>query len=278
MALTRSRFPIEMPKGKLLENIKSQMLRVHKASGHTSFANLQRLLRARQAPPWAVALAGQMKCPDCAEAKLPASAPVASLHETPGLFEIIGSDVFEFEHESKKYKYLLIRDRASGLVQVDLLKVYGGPDGESSWEPTTDVVIRMFGRWMMVNPAPKWILTDSATYFTSQQMIDFCGRSGIGLLTTPAEAHQMLGAEEGAIKILKNTVARLLREEETIEVELAFHLAAHGHNQSIGPSGFSPFQWCRGSSAPMENLPVGLNPKEGVWWHVEVERESSRGF
>lgn len=71
LALTRKRMPMEMPSGKALEQIKSQMLRVHKASGHSSFANLQRLLRARQAPAWAVALAGQVSCPECAEAKAP---------------------------------------------------------------------------------------------------------------------------------------------------------------------------------------------------------------
>eukprot|EP00435_Cladocopium_sp_Y103_P026365 s1426_g6.t1 len=49
-ALTRKRYPDQMPKGKQLEQIKSQMLRVHKAAGHPSMANLQKLLRARQAP------------------------------------------------------------------------------------------------------------------------------------------------------------------------------------------------------------------------------------
>lgn len=62
LALRRQRMPVEMPKGKALENIKNQMLRIHKASGHSALANLQRFLRARQAPPWAVALAGQIKC------------------------------------------------------------------------------------------------------------------------------------------------------------------------------------------------------------------------
>ena len=40
-ALTRNRFPMEMPKHKQLELIKAQMLRVHKAAGHPSMANLQ---------------------------------------------------------------------------------------------------------------------------------------------------------------------------------------------------------------------------------------------
>ena len=50
LALTRQQMPVEMPKGKALENIKAMMIRVHKASGHSSFANLQRLLRVRGAP------------------------------------------------------------------------------------------------------------------------------------------------------------------------------------------------------------------------------------
>ena len=261
LAVTRNRFSVEMPKGKQLEQIKSQMLRVHKAAGHPSMARLQQLLRARQAPPWAVALAGQIQCPSCTESKKPPSPPVASLHETPGLLEIIGADIFESEHNGVKFKFMLVRDRASGLVMVDLLKKFGGEDEVTAWEPNTEVVIKVFAKWMMHNPSPKWILTDSATYFTSQRMMDFAGNSGIGLLTTPAESHQMLGAEEGAINIIRNTVARLLRDEEELDIETAYQLAAHGHNQCIGPTGFSPFQWTRGSAAPMENIPIGLNPR-----------------
>ena len=41
LALTRDRFTSEPPKGKKLEQIKQQMMRIHRASGHSSFANLQ---------------------------------------------------------------------------------------------------------------------------------------------------------------------------------------------------------------------------------------------
>ena len=267
--------PAEMPKGKALENIKNQMLRIHKASGHSAMANLQRLLRARQAPPWAVALAGQIKCPDCSEVKIPPSASVASLQETPGLFEILGCDVFEFEAGPHKYKFLLMRDRASGLIQTELLQQFAGEGQPSAWEPTSEDIIRMLGRWMMFNPSPKWLLVDSATYFTSQRLMDFCSESGLGLLATPAESHEMLGAEEGAIKILKGTVEKLLKDHGDLSVELAFHLAAHGHNQSVGGSGFSPFQWTRGSSAPFENLPLGLNPRKAFGGMLKL-KESAR--
>ena len=278
LALTRQRMPPVMPKGKALENVKAMMMRVHKASGHASFANLQRLLRVRGAPPWAVALAGQLKCPECAESKAPMSAAVASLQETPGLFEIVGSDVFEYEYGGHKYKFLLMRDRASSLVQTELLQQYGGVDQPSAWEPTSDIIIRMFGRWMMNNPAPKWLLTDSATYFTSQAILDFCMESGLGLLTTPAESHEMLGAEECAINLLKRTAEKLLRDNEELSVELAFHLASHGHNQAIGPSGYSPFQWTRGSSSPMENIPVGINPKKAFDGMLKLKERARVAF
>ena len=49
-ALTRNRFPQEPPTGKRLEMIKAQMLRVHRAAGHPSMSNLQKLLRVRKAP------------------------------------------------------------------------------------------------------------------------------------------------------------------------------------------------------------------------------------
>eukprot|EP00435_Cladocopium_sp_Y103_P016659 s60_g4.t1 len=278
LALTRQRFPSEMPKGKQLELIKTQMLRVHKAAGHPSMANLQRLLRARQAPPWAVALAGQIQCPDCIEAKQPPSAPVASLHETPGLLEIIGADIFEAEHGGHKFKFMIIRDRASGLVMVEFLKRYGGENEESAWEPNSDIVVKVFSRWMMHNPSPKWIITDSATYYTSQRMMDFAGMSGIGLLTTPAEAHHMLGAEENAIRLIKSTAARLLKDETTMDVEMAYTLATHGHNSSINSTGFSPFQWTRGSSAPMENIPIGINPRKAFDGMLKLKEKARVAF
>lgn len=68
-----------------------------------------------------------------------------------------------------KYKFILIRDRASGLVMVDFLKQYGGQDQEASWEPNTEVVIKSFSKWMMHNPAPKWIFDRQChlLYFTT---------------------------------------------------------------------------------------------------------------
>jgi hypothetical protein len=95
-----------------------------------------------------------------------------------------------YEYQNAKYKFLLMRDRASALVMVEFLKK---PPEETAWEPTSEDISKSFSRWLMVNPAPKWIITDAARYFTSQRILDYAGQSGIGVLTAPAEAHQMMG-------------------------------------------------------------------------------------
>ena len=84
--------------------------------------------------------------------------------------------------------------------------------------------------------------------------------------------------ELGAINVIKGTADKLLKDNEELSVELAFHLAAHGHNQTIGPSGFSPFQWTRGSSAPMENIPVGLNPKKAFDGMLKLKERARVAF
>ena len=114
----------------------------------------------------------------------------------------------------------------------------------------------------MTNPSPTWLITDAGVQYTSEEFISYCQSSGIGLLTAPAEAHWILGAEESAIGTLKSAVTRLLKEEPTLTVANAFALAAHGSNHTIGPSGFSAFQWVRGGATPQDPLPSGLDPRK----------------
>lgn len=262
LALSKNRFPSSPPQGKQLDNIRQMMLRIHRASGHSSFGNLQKLLKMREAPEWAIEMAGKLECPDCVEARLPKPRPPASTGELPALMEQVGTDTFEVEisdgeeKEFVKMKFILWRDRASGYVMVDLLQKYTG-----RWEPKTSDIIRSFSKWLMQHPSPRWVISDPATCFTSQEWLDFLGRSGVGSLVTPAEAHWLLGAEEGCINILKSTMKRIQKEAPELDPEVAMNLAAHGHNSTIGASGFSPFQWLRGTGVtddvqmPAEILP-----------------------
>ena len=253
--------PSEQPTGRRLQQVKEMMLRVHRASGHSSLDNLARLLLRRGAPEWAVSLARTLSCAECEESKRKVGPPQASLEEPAALWEVLGLDVFEVEHVveeiAMKSKFLIMVDRGSRFTMVSLLKTY---KAEENWEPSTMDIKRMIVRtWLGSSPSPKWFFTDSAAYFTSREMVEFASHSGVGLLVAPAEAHWLLGIEERTIQVLKHTVEKLEREELDLSIDTMFTLAAHAHNSRVHhATGYSPFQWARGWSREA-SLP--LDPK-----------------
>ena len=153
-ALQRTALPRERPTGKKLDEAKAQMMRMHRAAGHSSFESLARLLEKRQAAK-SVELARELRCSDCEESRRITPAPPASTEEPPQLWEYLGMDVFEHEFEEdgsqRKGKFLLMQDRASRLCVVRHLKSY--PAAES-WEPTTaDIRSALINGWMAINYA-----------------------------------------------------------------------------------------------------------------------------
>ena len=78
----------------------------------------------------------------------------------PKPFETLGTYIFEFEDEGKaEMKFVMWRDRATGLTFIDHLKTYT----EGSWEPSTistENVIQCMVRWMMTYPTPRWVVMD----------------------------------------------------------------------------------------------------------------------
>ena len=277
MALSRNKLNLEVaPAGKKLEAVKQLMLRVHRASGHSGMSNLANLLKAKGAPAWAVSLASTLVCPDCIESSKPKPRPPASMGETPSIFEVLGTDVFEFEDEPNqtKFKMILWRDRASGLTMIDTLKVFE----TGAWEPTSNDIIKSMMKWQMVYPTPKWVFADAARYYSSEEYMDYLNRAGVGLTIAPAEAHWIMGFEESAINIAKGTVARLLREGSRFSVPDLFSLAAASMNAHVGPSGFSAFQWAFGAGGgPLddEKLLVGVQPGKSFQGLVK-ERERAK--
>ena len=109
------------------------------------------------------------------------------------------------------------------------MKIY-----EDAWEPTTADIIRMFTRdWMMHNPAPRWLMADSALYYVSEETREFCGKSGTGLLIAPPECHWLMSHEEQLVGRLKATVGRMMKEDLDLAVATMFHYACHAHNSTI---------------------------------------------
>ena len=281
MPLQRTSLPVDKPTGRKLEEVKSQLMRMHRAAGHTSFEALARLLQKRNAAEWACDLARELRCPDCEESRRITPAPPASTESPPTLWEYLGMDVFEYEFERDgsrmKAKFLLMQDRASRLCMVKHLHSYAATE---SWEPaTSDIKAALINGWMSVNPAPTWLLTDAPPYFVSSELTDFCSRSGVGLLTAPAEAHWLMGHEERRIQTLKRTAAKLEREGLGISIEEVFSLAAHGANSSVNASGFSPFQWTRGwQKDEVESLPEGVRPNRAFARTLALKEKAKAAF
>ena len=268
LALSRKKLSLEVaPTGKKLEEIKQTMLRVHRAAGHTGMSSLAQLLRAKGAPGWALEIAQNLRCPECTEASKPRPHPPASTGEEPKVFEYLGTDVFEFEEpapsnptgdEKIKHKLIIFRDRASGLTMFEHMANYS-----NAWEPKTSDIVASLSNWLATYPAPKWLVADSARYYTSQEMQDFVSRSGIGLTIAPAEAHWMMGSEEAAIGVGKRTVERLMREGSKLSVPILFKLAASAMNGHVGGTGFSAYQWVfghGGGTLDDEQLLPGISP------------------
>ena len=147
---------------------------------------------------------------------------------------------------------------------IDHLQEYRGDEG-GSWEPTTEAVIQSLTKWLMTYPTPTWVFTDAARYYTSNAFMEFLNRSGVGLSVAPAEAHWLLGPEEGAIGIAKRTVERLAREGSRLKIPELYTMAASAMNSHIGPSGFSAFQWAFGYGGGVlddEQLLQNIDPRK----------------
>ena len=289
--MSRKRLYLEkMPTGKKLEEMKQLMLRVHRASGHAGMSSLVQMLKAKGVPPWALELAQHLKCPECVEASQPRPPPPASVGEEAKLFEFLGTDVFEFEEpikdaeeavkekkEVRKHKLMLWRDRASGLTMIDHLASFE----KGAWEPTSQDVIKSFAVWISLFPAPKWVVADSARYYTSQEFQDFLNRSGVGLAIAPAEAHWLMGNEESAIGMAKRTVERLMKEGSGLPVQVLFRLASAAMNNHIGPSGFSAYQWVFGHGGGVlddEQLLQGIPPQKAFGGLVKAREKAQLAF
>lgn len=234
------------------------------------------LLRARGAPGWALEIASNLECPECRESAKPKPRPPASLGESPNIFEVLGTDVFEFEDDKAKtkMKFILWRDRGPGLCLIHHLQTYA----EGSWEPTSEDVIRSMMKWQMTYPSPRWVFADAARYYTSTEFMEYLNRAGVGLTIAPAEAHWLLGNEESAIGVAKRTVERLQREGSKFSVPDLFSLAASAMNGHVGASGFSAFQWAFGSGGGTlddEKLLVGIQPGKAFQGLVK-ERERAK--
>ena len=277
--LERNPLPAEPPTGAKLQKIRSQMMRVHRASGHSSFHTLAKLLAKRGSPSWAIEMAKGLRCDACEESKRPMAPPVADPQGEPNLWEIVGMDVFEMQFEEgdlkMKVKGLLMIDRASKLASCQVLATY---KDNQSWEPTSRIIINaILDGWLQRHPTPLWFLTDAATYFCSQEFDNFCGLSGIGHMSAPTEAHHLMGVEESTIGKTKQTTAKLMNEYPDLPAQELLLAATWAHNNALNPTGYAPVQWAHGAG-PGDELPTVTDPAQAMQGLLELRRRAANAY
>ena len=260
--------------GKMREQGRALLTRLHKAAGHPSNRALARICRDCGMPKWVVDLALNLRCQACLGTKRGGAMVVPhSVGTMPQPWQMLGMDVFEliFPQQKRKARYLLAICLVMRLVMVEIL--WEGPMNESG----TDRLVDTFAAsW----PKPEWILTDPQSSLAKGDFAEFCGWIGCGLATTPGEAHWQNGAVETAVKAVKKTMKRLRNESTELSATLCGHLAASAHNQMEVVKGFSPTQWAFGSdpSAWRQDAdPLEVNKRRGerlesFWrWRARAE-------
>ena len=105
--------------------------------------------------------------------KTKAAAP-PSVGEQPCIFVVqLGTGVFQYkEVNGTKHKLIIWRDRGSGLTMIDHMAEFSS----GGWEPKTVDIIKSLTNWLMTYPQPKWVLTDAARYYTSNEFLNYLGR------------------------------------------------------------------------------------------------------
>ena len=99
-ALQRTSLPLGRPTGKKLDEVNVQMLRMHRAAGHSIVLSRWPVCWRRaklQDGQWN--WLGTSVAQDCEESRRITPAPPASTEEPPNLWEYLGMDVFEHEFE-----------------------------------------------------------------------------------------------------------------------------------------------------------------------------------
>ena len=243
-----------------LKKIEDTILKLHKNAGHSRKSALKAFMRRKDCPRWMIDMVDDLKCDECdANKESMASAPPASLAEPPKVWQVLGTDPFELTTNESRTKFVIYMDWACKLASCSTL--HEGPL-EQAWEPKTTLLIeKLLEDWMQHFPKMQWIFSDPAGQYVGREFREWCGASGIGLMTTPGEAHEALGSVENLIRIIKRTARRLLDEGHTPKVAMLMAIVAH--NNQAKETGYAPVSWAFGAAADGERI-EGLGVLSGL--------------
>eukprot|EP00435_Cladocopium_sp_Y103_P006371 s604_g2.t1 len=256
---------------KVIDQWKVNMLKFHRAAGHTSNYNLARLLRDAGRPAWQVKAALDLHCDECAAAKLggisSGKIPPASLRPLPKAWQCVGMDCTEWTPYQSKIKYtiLVLMDLATKFKATRIILECGLSQQKTE---TADQILESFSQlWLQDKPKPMYLIPDNAKSMTSVKMKDVLAEMNI-MLDPPAPKESWAhGLIERAVQEVKEVSTKIHMANPDLSSATCLALATNALNSTEYVQGYTPFQWVYGSQATLddeEHAAFPIEPTESI--------------
>ena len=165
------------------ERVQKLVHRLHVARGHVSKMSLRLLLQRRGCPVWMQHMVDQLHCDSCLESCDAQNAQRVSLGTPPKLWQALKVDIFELEDSHRKGFFALYTDAACKLSSCSCF-LEGNP--RQRFEPNGATLIsHVASDWMQHYPQFQFLISDPGGCFVSNELREWAGVRGIGLLTSP---------------------------------------------------------------------------------------------
>ena len=226
-----------------LERLTITLLKLHRRCGHPGRQAFLRTLKARGADERTLAVANQLKCPECLESTLKKPAPQVSLEKEEVLWNTLQMDAFVYKHGDQVHHFILFLDEASSFAVVADMVTHHVDVGANI--DTEGVINALESAWIQYFGYPKKIRCDLEGAFRGRGLEEYAASRGIEILPVPAEHHESTGDVERNIGMLKLRMEKFLRGTETSSQRAAYAMVC-AHNNGARVGGYAPCQWAFG--------------------------------
>ncbi|CAE7569752.1 unnamed protein product [Symbiodinium microadriaticum] len=226
-----------------LERLTITLLKLHRRCGHPGRQAFLRTLKARGADERTLAVANQLKCPECLESTLKKPAPQVSLEKEEVLWNTLQMDAFVYKHGDQVHHFILFLDEASSFAVVADMVTHHVDVGANI--DTEGVINALESAWIQYFGYPKKIRCDLEGAFRGRGLEEYAASRGIEILPVPAEHHESTGDVERNIGTLKLRMEKFLRGTETSSQRAAYAMVC-AHNNGARVGGYAPCQWAFG--------------------------------
>ena len=186
----------------------------------------------------------QLQCDSCLESSDAQNAQRVSLATPPKLWQALKVDISELEDSHRKGFFALYMDAVCKLSSYSCF-LEGTPrqrfEPNGAAFPIPRVIL------MQRYPQFQFLFSDPGGCFVSNELRDWAGVRGIGLLTAPGEFHGLTADLENLIRVIKRLVRKLADDHSELTLASCVSLACSSHNNGFKTGGYSPVQWAFGA-------------------------------